>query len=222
MVYANCFATRALLGLVLLGTTGCGGTMIHVNPSPEDATVYLDGTPQGKGPTDVELLEDEKTYSLRVGGLEGYFADTRSITSETPSPVEVELRVNNSYAQTVDGEGQLNQWLEVVVAKHYDEDEAWRKLTRAITTAISEFKQFDRKTLSLKTDWQIAGKRGDWRRTASRILVRPSSRKAGALSFKFMIEARLFDVDRKKVADAERTFQPFLEALAEARERLAR
>jgi hypothetical protein len=216
------FARWVLLGLVLSSSAGCGGTMVHVNPSPVDAKVYLDGTPQGKGPTDVELMNDEQTYSLRVGGIGGYFDQTTEITSESASPIDVALLIDNSFAQTVDGEGELNQWLTIQVAKHYDEDDAWRKVTRAITAAISDFKTFDRDTFSLQTEWQIAGKRGDWRRTASRIVIRPGSREAGALSVRFMIEARLFDAKRKKAGDAERTFRPFLDALAEARERLVR
>jgi hypothetical protein len=210
------------LGLVVLVSVGCGGTVLHVSPSPVEAKIYLEGVVQGKGPTDVELMSEEKIYSLRVGGAPGYFDHSREITAETESPVQVELMIDGSYSQTVDGTDELNQWLVVPVAKHYDEDEAWRKITRAVSTAISDFKKIDRKALSLTTAWQVAGKQGDWRRTASRIVIRPGSREAGALTFKVKIEARLVDKDRKKAGDAERTFQNFLDALAEARERLAR
>jgi hypothetical protein len=216
---------RLALAALVFGTlfaVGCGGKRIQIVPTPGDAEIYLNDTLKGTGLVTVELENKALLYELRVGGVVGFFDEYQNINFRSPSRLLINLKIDNSYKQTVDGTDVVNRWISLPVADHYDIDEAWRKLTSSVTAAISDFEAVDQKSLYLKTAWQVAGRRGDFLRTRSRIIVNVENADPEHLTFKIKIETHRINSQGDKVDTYSRTFQDFLDAVAEARSRLER
>lgn len=216
-IISACILTFMLAG----GLWGCGHS-IKVIPTPTDSDVYLDGNVVGHSVTTVSLKDKHQNYKVNVCGPEGYFCKSTMVNFQSAKSISVHAPKDHSYFETVPSNDIANKWITIKVAKQYGEQESWRKLTSSISHTIADFEVLDQKSLYLKSAWKMAGKRDDYLRTCSRIIVSVGNPDPNELTYRIKIESVRKNRQGEIIEETNRTFKSFLDALETSRARLLR
>jgi hypothetical protein len=219
VVFARRVLVPAVLVVVMLSCVGCAH-VIKVIPTPSDSDVALDGQPIGHGVTQVRLIDKSSRYEVSIDPPPGYFQKKTQVSFATPRTLSLHAEKDHSYFETVKANDVVNKWIALPVNPKYSKEEAWLKLLSSASGAIADFEVLDQKSLYMKSAWKVAGHRGDYLRTRSRIIVSIYNPDPDDFSFKFRIEAERVNTRGDVVEVIDRTFAAFIDALRTARARL--
>lgn len=122
--------------------SGCAQPPHMLQTDPDKAMLEVDGREIGQSPREHKFDFGAKDKYIVTAKLEGYFESQKEVTSDTDSPVVIEMTIDEAWQRTRPSEA-TNKWLVVQVNRRFSREECWQRLVNIVTDRYSSLEVMD-------------------------------------------------------------------------------
>jgi hypothetical protein len=132
--------------------------LVQINPTPDDASIFIDGKEVGKGSYTLKLSEDQCVQV--IVRKETFLQESRTLCNKADMQVPEltlapKLSTDQAYSESTASE-KANRNFNVEVSPDIKDLDAWKILNSIVQTYFDEIETVDASTGYMRTNWVLA------------------------------------------------------------------